>query len=111
MEALPSVFACPSAEACKRDERVAKSAAKKRKKPKRLEAVGWGFWLICFAVLYGPCWYLGYRYSYSAQRGGLFPWVVGFALAAIGAGLLSVAVNYALHKRIELERRRVRKRK
>lgn len=85
--------------------------ASKGKQSQGLEAVGWGFWLICFVVLYGPAWYIGYSVSYSDQRGGLLPWVLGFVLAAFGAGIVSVAVNFTLQKRIELQKKRARKKR
>ncbi len=88
---------------------MAKRASKKGNKPKKLDSVGWGFWLICFVLLYGPCWYLGYHYSYDDRRNGLLPWAVGFTLAAFGAGLLSFAVNYVLQTWQERARKRARK--
>ena len=94
---------------------MAKKRRKKRKqkaeKKKGIEAIGWGFWLICFTVLYGPCTYIGYIYSYSDRKGGLLPWLIGFALAALGAGLLSLVLNFIVQKRIELQRKRARKAK
>ncbi len=83
----------------------------KGKKEHGLESVGWGFWLICFVVLYGPSWYVGYSVAYSDQRTGLLPWILGFVLAAFGAGLVSVAVNFTLQKRIELQKKRARKKR
>ena len=94
-----------------------KKGRKKRKSTENLptkkgiEAVGWGFWLICLAVLFGPCLYLGYTYSVSSQKAGLLPWVIGFSLAAVGAGLLSLVVNFIIQKRIESRRKRARKSK
>lgn len=84
-------------------------AKKKKQKSNRLEAVGWGFWLICFAILYGPMTYLGYEASYEDMRAGMLPWVIGFSLAAVGAGFISVGVNYALQKRIEILRKKAKK--
>lgn len=99
---------------------MAKKAGKSRKKKrnrqsaanadkKGIEAVGWGFWLICFALLLGPCWYLGYIYSVDDRKDSLLPPVIGFALAAVGAGLLSVVANFAVQKRLEIRQKRVRK--
>ncbi|MCH8204424.1 MAG: hypothetical protein IID09_04625 [Candidatus Hydrogenedentes bacterium] len=88
-----------------------KKGTRKAEKKKGIEAIGWGFWLICFAVLYGPCTYLGYTYSYDDRKGGLLPWVIGFALAALGAGLLSLVLNFIVQKRIESRRKRARKAK
>lgn len=99
---------------------MAKKAGKGRKKrrnrqpatkeeKKGIEAVGWGFWLICFALLLGPCWYLGYIYSVDDRKDSLLPPVIGFALAAVGAGLLSLVANFAVQKRLEIRQKRVRK--
>ncbi len=99
---------------------MAKKAGKSRKKKrnrqpaakvekKGIEAVGWTFWLICFALLLGPCWYLGYIYSVDDRKDTLFPPVIGFALAAVGAGLLSVVANFIVQKRIEIRQKRVRR--
>ncbi len=88
-----------------------KKAQLRQKKKKGIEAVGWGFWLICFVVLFAPCTYLGYTYSYDDRKGGLLPWVLGFALAALGAGLLSLVVNFIIQKRVESRRKRARKAK
>jgi len=88
-----------------------KKAPKTAPKKQGLESVGWGFWLICFAVLLGPCWYIGYDYSYNNMKAGLFPWVVGFSMAAFGAGILSLVVNYLLQKRIELRVKKLKKNK
>lgn len=84
-----------------------------KKAPKKpgLEAVGWGFWSICFSVLLGPGCYLGYQVSYADRKGGLLPWLIGFGLAAFGAGVISMVVNYSLQKRIELRRKSARKSK
>ena len=76
----------------------------------RFESVGWGFWLICFVVFYGPATYVGFYYSYEDMRAGMLPWVIGFALAAVAAGLLSTAVNYILQKRVEILRKKAKKR-
>ncbi len=82
---------------------------KKKAEKKGIEAIGWGFWLICFALLFGPCYYLGYTYSVSDRKGGLLPWVIGFSLAALGAGLLSLAANFIVQKRIQIRQERARK--
>ena len=88
-----------------------KKGKRKGEKKKGIQAVGWGFWLICFVVLYGPCTYLGYIYSYSDQKGGLLPWLIGFFMAALGAGLLSLVVNFTIQMWIESRRKRARKAK
>ena len=84
---------------------------RKAEEKKGIEAAGWGFWMICFVILFGPCTYLGYIYSYNDRKGGLLPWVIGLALAALGAGLLSLMVNFIIQKRIESRRKRGRKAK
>ena len=71
-------------------------------------SVGWGFWLIVLAVLYGPAWYLGYRSVYESDRDGFVPWVIALTLAAVGAGLLSFAVNNALRSRAESAKKQAR---
>jgi hypothetical protein len=70
------------------------------------DSVGWGFWLICFAALYGPSWFLAYRFAVDSEKTGLVPWVTAFALAAVGAGLLSFAVNYSLRSRAEAAKKK-----
>jgi len=72
------------------------------------DSVGWGFWLTCFAVLYGPAWYLGYRSVYESDRDGFVPWVIALTLAAIGAGLLSMILNRTLRSRAESAKKQAR---
>jgi hypothetical protein len=69
-------------------------------------SAGWGFWLICFAALYGPSWFLAYRSTVEREKTGFVPWVTAFALAAVGAGLLSFAANYALRSRAEAAKKK-----
>lgn len=95
---------------------MARARHKKKKKKKvqettGLESVGWGFWLVCFVVFYGPGWYVVYRYAYEDRQVGIFPWVGAFVLAALGAGFLSFLVNFALQKRVEMARKKFRKAK
>ncbi len=82
---------------------MAKKAAKQKAAPAKTsgprEFVGWGFWLLCFAVLSGPCWFAAYRMTIESERNGIAPWITAFALSALGAGLLSFTVNYALRAR------------
>jgi hypothetical protein len=75
---------------------------------KSLDAVGWGFWLVTFAVLYAPAWFLSRRIVFASEREGLVPWVMAFTFAAIGAGLLSFAVNAVLRRRAETAKRQAR---
>jgi len=72
------------------------------------DSVGWGFWLLAFAVFYGPAWYLGYRSVYESERDGLVPWVIALTLAAIGAGLMSFAVNTGLRWRAKTAKKQAR---
>ena len=94
-----------------------KKGRKKRKSTENLptkkgiEAVGWGFWLICFAIFFGPSLYLGYTISYDDRKGGVLPWVIGFSLAAFAAGLLSFMVNFIIQKWMVSRRKRDRKAK
>ena len=88
-----------------------KKSGKKAVEKKGIEFAGWGFWLICFTIFAGPSWYLGYTISYSDRKGGVLPWVIGFSLAAFGAGLISFVVNFVIQKRIESRRKRDRKAK
>ena len=70
--------------------------------------VGWRFWLITFFLLYGPAWYLGYRSIYESERDGFVPWVIALTLAAVCAGLLSLAANYVLRRRAEVAKKQAR---
>lgn len=64
--------------------------------PQEPSYVGWGFWLIAFAVLAGPCVYAFYLIAYEDRRGTLLPWVLGGSAAALIAGVLSSLVNTLL---------------
>lgn len=90
---------------------LTKRASTKKMKPAGIESVGWGFWIICFIVLLGPATYLGWSFAYDDRKVGIFPWVVGFGIAAFGAGLLSTGVNFAIQKKLELKRKQGRKKK
>ena len=80
--------------------------AKKKRRKKRTkekveevklpEPLGWGFWLICFIVLFGPMTYGGYLLSTEDRRATLLPWVLGFSGAALVAGLLSAGINFVI---------------
>ena len=87
-------------------EMKTETKAERKAEKKGIEAVGWGFWLICFALLAGPCTYLGYTISHGDRKDTLLPWIIGFSLAAFGAGLLSLAANFIVQKRIEIRRKR-----
>lgn len=79
--------------------------------PARRDSVGWGFWLFCFAVLYGPSWYVSHRSVYESDREGFVPYVIAFALAAFGAGVLSYVVNLYYRIRADNEKKAARKSK
>lgn len=86
-------------------------AKSKAKKQSRFESVGWGFWLITFVLLYPACWYIVYDAAYADQKRGVLPWGLGFFLAAIGASIVSIAVNFVLQKRIELQKKRAKRKR
>ncbi len=93
---------------------MAKNTAKQGLKPASSSSnfvAGWGFWLIAFAVLYGPAWYLGRESVFETERNSFVPWVIALTLAAVGAGLLSFAVNYVMGIRAESVRKQARQKK
>lgn len=71
---------------------------------------GWGFWLIYFSLLLGPCWYLGDTYRLNDRTDALLPWAIGLPLAALGACVLSLAVNFLLKRHMEFRQERTPKR-
>lgn len=79
--------------------------------PATRDSVGWGFWLGCFAVLYGPAWFVSHRSVYESERGGFVPYMLAFALAAVGAGVLSYAVNLYYRIHMNNEKKAARKNK
>ncbi len=79
--------------------------------PVRRDSAGWGFWLGSFAVLYVPSWFLSHRSVYESDRDGFVPYVLAFALAAVGAGVLSYVVNLYYRIRIDSEKKLARKNK
>ncbi len=72
------------------------------------DPVGWGFWLSTLAALYGPAWYLAYKSVYETYRDSFVPWVIALTLAAVGAGLLSFAVNTTLRLRAGAAKKQAR---
>lgn len=86
---------------------MGKAASKKasKKSTKRLDSVGWVFWLICFLPAYPVGYYLSYQAAYEDQKTGLLPWVLGFVLAALGAGIVTWVVNSVLQL-IDKQRRK-----
>jgi len=56
------------------------------------DAAGWLFWLIVFAVLAGPAIYGSWQIVFS-ETNRLVPIAMGIVGAAVGAGVVSWAVN------------------
>ena len=75
----------------------------------RREYVGWPFWFVSFAILAGPFWYFSRQSVYESDRDGFIPYVMAGALAALGAGVLSYAVNLYYRVRAENEKKVARK--
>lgn len=75
---------------------------------REFDAAGWLFWTLVFAVLAGPGMYLAFKFtdkgSFILLRLG-----AGAMIAAVGAGVISWAVNTVLQYRNR--KRRVAKRK
>lgn len=91
--------------------------AKKGKKAKQEQqetyGVGWVFFVVCFVILVAPSVYLAWVFTMEDKQGGLFPYVVGFVIAGLGAGVLSWAVNsvwyWVLTKRLKAKRKKPKK--
>jgi hypothetical protein len=80
---------------------VAKKVTKK--KEWEFDAAGWAFWVILFLVLIGPCIYLGKIVCYDDTSPTV--WVgFGIVFSAIGAGLISWAVNSVVQRRRKRQR-------
>ena len=93
---------------------MAKSTAKTTAKPSlgaTQYTVGWMFWFVCFFVLAAPSWYLARGAVYESERDGLAPYIAAFALAALGAGVLSYLVNAIFLMRAGRARKQARQRK
>ncbi len=74
----------------------------------KFDAAGWLFWLIIFVVLTGPYIFATWKMVYK-ETSLRVPIVTGIVFAAIGAGLISWAVNAVLQrkqKRQRIERRK-----
>lgn len=80
----------------------------KNKNAERFEAAGWTFWLVVFGLLAGPCVYLAWTVT---EEEALAPLRVGAGavLAALGAGVVSWAVNSVLQRRARKRRAAQRK--
>lgn len=80
------------------------------KKHTQIETVGWKFWLVAFVVLIVP----GYLALLPITREST-PWYAlaagGVVFAAIGAGVVSWAVNSLLQYRVRKRRHAERKSK
>lgn len=76
---------------------------------KRLESVGWQFWMVWFVLFYPPVTYLAWQTAYNDMKTTILPWILGFLGAALGAGLVSWAVNTVLQRRVEKARKEQRK--
>lgn len=66
----------------------------KRKKEDQSETygVGWVFYVICVLFLTGPSIYFVWFRTFEDSR-GMFPVIMGVALAGVGAGVVTWAVN------------------
>lgn len=84
-----------------------------KKRSFEFDAAGWGFWVIVFFVLVGPAIYGSWHVvTERASRG--IPVGMGLVGAALGAGLVSWAVNAVLQfkrKKEKLAERRKSKKK
>ena len=81
------------------------------KKNRRIESLGWGMWLVCFAIAYGPFHYMGWRISEEDQKSGMLPFIIGFVCAAFLAGVLTTAANAILQKYLAIQQKTERKKK
>lgn len=75
---------------------------------RRLESVGWVFWLVMFAVFVGPLSYLAWQQKYESTAWGV-PIIIGMVGAAIVSGVLSSAVNWVLQYRTRNRHKEMRK--
>lgn len=69
----------------------------------QFDAAGWGFWGIVFAVLLGPSIWGAWHMMYQAQRSAVAVGA-GLVVAALGAGVISWAVNAVLQRRQRVQR-------
>jgi ABC-type uncharacterized transport system permease subunit len=68
-----------------------------------IDAAGWVFWLIVFVVLAGPCIYGAWHIVYPDTPRAI-PIVTGMVLAAVGAGVVSWAVNSVIQRQRKKQR-------
>jgi len=69
----------------------------------KIDAAGWVFWLIVFIVLAGPCVYGAWHVVYPDTPRPV-PVVTGMVLAAVGAGVVSWAVNSVIQRQRKKQR-------
>jgi hypothetical protein len=75
----------------------------------RLDAAGWGFWLVMFCLLIGPLAYGGWKLGMVEQNALQYGLLV-FVAAAIGAGVIAWLTNLALQALAEHRRKKAKKR-
>ena len=80
----------------------------KQKKEEGIEAAGWVFFLITFAIMLGPCNLLGWHLRYEQVSPAP---ILAFSttIAAIGAGLVTWGANGVIQARRQKQRKAERK--
>lgn len=74
-----------------------------KKKEWKFDAAGWVFWLVLFAVLLAPSMFLGKAVVYEDTA--VSTWIgFGIVIAAIGAGIISWAVNSVIQRHRKRQR-------
>lgn len=72
------------------------------------DAAGWGFWIVLLVLLVVPCFYLSKRVVFEGTR--IYVTIaIATVMAAIGAGVISWAVNAVLQRHRKKQRNEVRK--
>ncbi len=67
------------------------------------DAAGWLFWFVVFVLLIAPCIWLAWQIIY-ATYGRWYPIITGIVFAAVGAGVVSWAVNAVMQRKQKKER-------
>lgn len=84
------------------------------KKSSWLDTAGWTFWFVVFLVLVGPSWYVFWLIRYTRSHWSSTV-ILAIVAAAVGAGLISWAVNtliqYRQKRQRTLQRKKARKNK
>lgn len=62
-----------------------------------ITSVSWGFFLLCLAILSGPCIWLTYQYTFDSTTNGTRIGL-GITLAAIITALLTYLANEILYR-------------